>query len=596
MIKKLPFLLQKLIKSPIFFLIILTIVVFVLYGKSINYELLTLDDNVSIKANINFVSNIKNLPKLFIKDCYYNNADSKNIISYYRPILTLSFAIEVLLFGENSRVFHTTNIILFILSIYLMYVFLIKLNFDKNIISFILILISVNPILTSNVVYVSTRAECFLTIFTILMLLNIQKYFDNGKKNNLFLATLCFLLSLFSKESAIVSLLIIPVFLYSVNKFNYKKILIVYIHFSIIILFYFFLRNCAVSGIPVKNYFYNFNAIFTNIIFGFISFTDKLINPYYIPIVFFDHIPNILSILKCVIFIIVLIFIYCKNFINRKFFLLGVSIFILYLLPSFFIFQNQLFFHRLLLPLLGLIIIFILLIQKILCLYPISKKIFLFSFVLLFILFFYKAFLQSDKYRNDMIFTLSGYQDAPTYHVFLGNIGNLYLSNKDYDKALEFKLLADKYRPGMYLSDIASILCYQGKFDEAEGLLNKSLEKGENKEVSYANLSLIYEEKQNYQKSLEYAEKAYKENPYNVDISVNLARKYILNEDFQKALDIYLNLLKLNNKKAGYYYSIGFLYDKLGNKEKALEFVKKSVQLDINNSKYKQFLLKLSND
>ena len=381
MIKKLPFLLQKLIKSPIFFLIILTIVVFVLYGKSINYELLTLDDNVSIKANINFVSNIKNLPKLFIKDCYYNNADSKNIISYYRPILTLSFAIEVLLFGENSRVFHTTNIILFILSIYLMYVFLIKLNFDKNIISFILILISVNPILTSNVVYVSTRTECFLTIFTILMLLNIQKYFDNGKKNNLFLATLCFLLSLFSKESAIVSLLIIPVFLYSVNKFNYKKILIVYIHFSIIILFYFFLRNCAVSGIPVKNYFYNFNAIFTNIIFGFISFTDKLINPYYIPIVFFDHIPNILSILKCVIFIIVLIFIYCKNFINRKFFLLGVSIFILYLLPSFFIFQNQLFFHRLLLPLLGLIIIFILLIQKILCLYPISKKIFLFSFV-----------------------------------------------------------------------------------------------------------------------------------------------------------------------------------------------------------------------
>ena len=39
---------------------------------------------------------------------------------------------ETLLFGFNPKVYHSTNIILFILSIWLMYVFLLKLNFNKN--------------------------------------------------------------------------------------------------------------------------------------------------------------------------------------------------------------------------------------------------------------------------------------------------------------------------------------------------------------------------------------------------------------------------------------------------------------------------------
>ena len=126
--------------------------------------------------------------------------------------------------------------------------------------------------------------------------------------------------------------------------------------------------------------------------------------------------------------------------------------------------------------------------------------------------------------------------------------------------------------------------------------MNKSIDIGGNKEFTYANLSLIYEEKQDYKKSLEYAEKAYNENPYNIELSVNLARKYLLNEKYKEAIDIYLNLLKFKKNEAGYYYSIGFLYDKTGNKKNALEYVKKAVLLDPNNQKYKQFLSKLSDN
>ena len=95
---------------------------------------------------------------------------------------------------------------------------------------------------------------------------------------------------------------------------------------------------------------------------------------------------------------------------------------------------------------------------------------------------------------------------------------------------------------------------------------------------------------------LEYAEKAYKTNPYNIEISINLARKYLLNKKYLEAIDVYLNLLKLNKKEAGYYYSISFLYEKLGDKEKSLDFIKKAIKIDDNNIKYKQFLSKILND
>ncbi len=579
------------ITSNVFFFILLTAVVFLIYGKSINYEFLNFDDTKLISGNINFISDIRNLPKIFITGCYYTKNSTDN---YYRPILSLSFVVESLLFGENSKISHITNIILFILSIYLMYVFLLDLNFNKHIVKFVILLVCVNPVLASVPVWIAGRNDSLLTIFTILSFINILEFLKNNKLKNYMLAILFFTISLFTKESAVVLVLIIPVFLCYFNKFSFKKFFYLYMPFLVVVIFYLFLRSISVSGLSIQTYFQKFDLIFNNIIFGFVSFIDKIVFPYYIPVVLFDYIPGSLSVLRAITFILVLIFIYYKNLIDRKLMLFGLLIFFLYLLPTFFILQNQLFFHRLLFPLLGLIIILVLIIQKIIAVYPITKKFFIFFFLVLFSFYSYKSYLQADKYKNNIKFTLNGYKDAPTYHVFLSNMGNLYSDKQDYDKALEFKLLAEKYNPGQYLTDISTILCYKQYFDEAEEILKKAISINNQKEFAYANLSLIYEEKQDYEKSLEYAEKAYNENPYNIELSVNLARKYLLNEKYEKAIDVYLKLLRLKKNEAGYYYSIAFLYDKLGDKEKALDYVKKAVQLNTDNQKYKQLLLKLS--
>lgn len=581
---------KKFINTNIFFFILLVVIIFSIYGKSINYEFLNLDDARLIGGNINFISDIKNLPKIFVTGCYYTK-DSND--TYYRPILSLSFVLESLLFGENSKISHTTNIILFILSIYLMYVFLLKLQLNKYILRFVILLLSVHPILTSVPIWIAGRNDSLLTIFTMLSLINILEYLKRNKLKNLILSGLFFAISLFTKESAIALLVIMPILMFSVNRFNVKKLLNLYFWFLIFIVLYVILRNITGLNNSYLLSSNNFVIFFKNMVYGFVIYISTFLTPVNVPVCLFNFSLDTFSILKAIIVILSIVFIYYKNIINRNFILLGFIFFIVYLLPTFFILENQILFHRLLLPSVGTILIVVLLIQKIIEKNPISKKYFLCSFILLFLFLSYNSCLQADKYRNNEIFTLSGYEDAPTYYHFLINMGSMYLERQDYDKALEFMLLTEKYNPGKGLIGIASICYYKNNLDQAEVLLKKAIELNEHKANAYANLSLIYDQKQDYEKSLEYAQKAYDENPYNIELSVNLARKYLLNEQYKEAINIYLKLLEINKKESGYYYSVAFLYDKIGSKEKALEFAKKAIEINKNNEKYKEFLSKL---
>ena len=64
--------LKNFIQTKLFFFIILSLVVFILYGKSINYEFLGPDERILIEQNIDKLSNMKNIPYFFTTSCYLN--------------------------------------------------------------------------------------------------------------------------------------------------------------------------------------------------------------------------------------------------------------------------------------------------------------------------------------------------------------------------------------------------------------------------------------------------------------------------------------------------------------------------------------------
>ena len=245
---------KRFFSTNISFLIILIIVIFALYGKAINYELTNLDDTILIKDNITYISNIKNIPNFFTTSCFY----SKDC-SYYRPILTLSFAIETILFGYNIKVYHITNILLYILSFYLMFVLLLKLKSNKNISKFILLLFAVHPILLSLPIWIPARNDTLITIFTLLFFINIVLFYnDNFDKYKVFYY-LFFLLALFTKENAII---LIPVYFLFIYTFQFKikkrQILKDILIFLFIFLLYITLRNISISNISVLSIIANY--------------------------------------------------------------------------------------------------------------------------------------------------------------------------------------------------------------------------------------------------------------------------------------------------------------------------------------------------
>ena len=145
---------KNFLNTNIFFLILLTIVVFSLYGKSINFKETGLDDTSLIIQNINFISDFKNIPKLFVMSPFYDN-----FTTYYRPMLSVSFAIEAFFVRDNLKLYHITNIILFILSLYLFYLFCLELKLNSIITKFVLLIIAVHPMFVSVVVWIPGRNE-----------------------------------------------------------------------------------------------------------------------------------------------------------------------------------------------------------------------------------------------------------------------------------------------------------------------------------------------------------------------------------------------------------------------------------------------------
>jgi tetratricopeptide (TPR) repeat protein len=214
--------------------------------------------------------------------------------------------------------------------------------------------------------------------------------------------------------------------------------------------------------------------------------------------------------------------------------------------------------------------------------YPVLKKYLNVIFIILFCTYSYASYIQSEKYKNSSIFWTTAYYDAPDYHVACGCLGIEYLQIGNLEKAGEFLLLANKYSPGIYLLDIGILMIHKQKFDEAEKLLLKSAEiVPATKYLAYGNLSELYIKKNNFKKGLEYAEMAYNlNNKYiNINSSQLLIKAYILNNEFEKALNICLGMLKHDRNNPQYYYTIGALYETLKDYKNALKYIEEGLKL-----------------
>jgi len=542
---------KKFLYSNLFFLFFLSISIFAIYGKSLSYQFVDYDTPELITDRMDFISDYRNIPSFFLSSCFGYGQDA-----YYRPILTLSFAFNAFVSGSNPEFYYLTNIVLFILSIYCIYLFLRELKFDNVVLKFVCLAAAVHPACVSSVVWIPARNDTLLIIFLSLSFLFFVRYVQIQKTKHLIYSSLLFMAALFTKETAVI---LLPVYFMTAYCFNIritkKQTAACFYAFGAVLFFYFFMRHISVDGqgmvarikyLLTSDIHYKFLRILT--------YAGKIIMPDNIPVFLYKPNISLADIFIAAVFVCAVIYAYYKKIINGRILVFSGVFFALNMLLVLML--SDLCFHRVLFAMLSFIVLIVSVISRLNLEYVFLKKYFLGLFIIVFTGFGYASFVQADKYKNSDIFWTNAFLDSPEYDVVWNGVGKRYLFYKDYKKAKEFISGAKKIKNNYdYDLNLVTVYIAEGNLDEAESRLLKLLRLKENL-TALLYLSEIYYVKGDIKKSYDYALRASAIQENNIFLLLHQAKLYGALNDWDAVSDVYSKLLKLDGKKQEYYYNL----------------------------------------
>ncbi len=217
----------------------LALISFIIYANTFNNDFV-LDDRSIMTENLIVKKGISAIPEIFTTPYRYGFYVTSNDL--YRPLSLVMFAIEYQLFDGKPNASHVINVLIFMSCVVLLFFFLNTLFDHKKIfLAFIAsLLFAVHPIHTEVVANIKSRDELLCFFFAFLSLNLFIKYLKNGKLKELILATICFFLSLLSKETSIVFIALVPfIFFFYINEDKKKSTYISICCFAVSILYLF---------------------------------------------------------------------------------------------------------------------------------------------------------------------------------------------------------------------------------------------------------------------------------------------------------------------------------------------------------------------
>ena len=187
--------------------------------------------------------------------------------------------------------------------------------------------------------------------------------------------------------------------------------------------------------------------------------------------------------------------------------------------------------------------------------------------------------LESRKYSYDE----KGIMEADSFLAWL------YNKYKEYTKAEEIlrNQLARNKDDKWTLSELAYSLSGQGKYEEAiekfEYVLSLEVEDEGNLEFIYSQLGWCYRHLWNFEKALEYLNKAKELGRKDVWINVEMTLCYQNLEDYEKALEYALIAYELDRNDVHVLSELGVIYGCMEKYEEALSFLLRAEKLDKND-------------
>jgi hypothetical protein len=221
----------------------IALAVFAVYFKTASMDYIYFDDTAFIVENTQFNSELKNVVTAFNIGLFPN---TNNV--YYRPVFLVDMILETQLFGTHPQGYHMTNILFHLLSVILLFKFLCKLKIPEPDAFILSLLFAVHPVLSQALAWIPGRNDMLLMIFILSGLLVLFKYLESENPVFLFVYFFLFLISLFTKESAVLIPLITIVLLWFWQKSEAKKIFYLAFLWSAALVVWYLMRAHAIEG------------------------------------------------------------------------------------------------------------------------------------------------------------------------------------------------------------------------------------------------------------------------------------------------------------------------------------------------------------
>lgn len=211
-----------------------------------------LDDNPLIKNN-KYIRQIHSPASYLMQEDGVSNIEDKGKFhtGYYRPLIYLTYTIDYKIWGMNPAGFRTTNLILHLITCYILFRLINRLINHNESAFWVTLLFALHPVNTESVSWVISRNNILVTLFSLLSLYLYIIWWEKKKHIAWLFSILCFIGAVFSKEFG---LMLTPVlFLYHRLIATKKREIFIeilsYIPFALVVLVYFYLRENVTGAV-----------------------------------------------------------------------------------------------------------------------------------------------------------------------------------------------------------------------------------------------------------------------------------------------------------------------------------------------------------
>ncbi len=210
---------QKDLLIPALIAIAITAMIFI---PSLSNDFVNWDDDVNILENENLeVFNAASIQKIF-------SPTEGNVIGNYNPLTIFTFAVIKHLFGLNPQAFHSVNLLLHLLCVFLVYRIMLLMKIGRIGALLVALLFGIHPMRVESVAWITELKDVLFGAFYLSAIFYYVKYLLGQQKNKKYYAfiLILFFLSLMSKIQAVsLPLSMLALDYYFRREFNLKLII-----------------------------------------------------------------------------------------------------------------------------------------------------------------------------------------------------------------------------------------------------------------------------------------------------------------------------------------------------------------------------------